>query len=653
MPSSINFQGGTVYRPGTYGIVDASALSASGLTNGNVCVVGNFPHLEQLQLATFIDADDLTLSSPKDSLLALLADYGFNPLQTGGSPTSISLLNVQPNTQASLNIGSGVEIKSGYFGTRGNSLSLSIKNNGVTTSANGAEEAGLSIVLTDNKIGANNPYDAIIVDFEKLCKLTSATTLDTLTVSFSSSTGLFSLDFSDTDTIATQKDYSIPVATGLLTCPSNASAYTVTVSGKDKAGNALEQTFNVVAGGAVLDLGADFGFVSLVNPSVDNLSFTFAGKMMSEDATQYADFNSLLKKLEGAEFANVLTGFSLLTQKSYSYSDIDDISAATIKATTVKVTAFKGTLVNAINNSGLPIIAEKLSAAYDYAALADGVTDIKRFTGGSESASALSDWQDGFESLYHKNVQIVIPYTSTLAIQQALRDSFKAAVGQGGSEKNGWVGASDNQTLEQLSSGWVNQLNDKNIALVGQQVVIVDPITSLNKTMPCIFTAFMMGCAQAALGIAVPQTRKQLRIVDTKENWKREQDVEKAIKRSIVVMSALGNNPLRIERSVTTYRVDSNPIFSEVSANDSVNSSIRDLRQAVESQIGDAITSNKLLKVTNVVENRLLLQRANGIIKNFKDVKIRQNGDSFLVSYSVAAVEPLNFIIVTANVGRF
>jgi hypothetical protein len=59
------------------------------------------------------------------------------------------------------------------------------------------------------------------------------------------------------------------------------------------------------------------------------------------------------------------------------------------------------------------------------------------------------------------------------------------------------------------------------------------------------------------------------------------------------------------------------------------------------------------LKVTNVVENRLLLQRANGIIKNFKDVKIRQNGDSFLVSYSVAAVEPLNFIIVTANVGRF
>jgi hypothetical protein len=163
----------------------------------------------------------------------------------------------------------------------------------------------------------------------------------------------------------------------------------------------------------------------------------------------------------------------------------------------------------------------------------------------------------------------------------------------------------------------------------------------------------MMGCAQAALGIAVPQTRKQLRIVDTKENWKREQDVEKAIKRSIVVMSALGNNPLRIERSVTTYRVDSNPIFSEVSANDSVNSSIRDLRQAVETQIGDAITSNKLLKVTNVVENRLLLQRANGIIKNFKDVKIRQNGDSFLVSYSVAAVEPLNFIIVTANVGRF
>lgn len=652
MPSSINFQGRSVYRPGTYGLVDVSALSSSGLTTGNVCLVGNFPHLEQLQLATYIDADDLKVSSPKDNLLELLAEYGFNPLQSGGSPTSISLLNVQPNTQASLSIGSGVTVKSNYYGSRGNSLSLAISSNGVSTSANEAEEEGLSLVLTDNKIGANSPYDAIVVDFEKLCKLTGVNTLDTLTVSYSSSTGIFSINFSDTDTItAANKTYGIAISSASLTCPANASAYTVIVTGKDKSGNALQQTYNITTAGSSVDLGADFGYIDLINPSVDDLSFTLAGKIFEEDATQYADFNSLLKKLESDDYENVLTGFSLLTEKSYAYSDIDNLSAANIKNLTVKVTAFKGSLVNAINNSGLPITAEKETSAYDYSVPA-GV-DIKRFVGGSESASSLGDWQDAFELLTHQNIQIVVPYSSTLSIQQALRDSFRAAVGMGGSEKNGWVGASDNQTLEQLSSGWVNQLNDKNIALVGQQVSVLDPVTSLTKLMSCTFTAFMMACAQASLGVAVPLTRKQLRIVDTKENWKREQDVEKAIKRSIVVMSALGNNPIRIERSVTTYRVDNNPIFCEVSANDSVNSSIRDLRQAVESQIGDGITSNKLVKVLNIVENRLLLQRSNGVIKNFKDVKVRQNGDTFLVSYSVAAVEPLNFIIVTANVGRF
>ena len=62
---------------------------------------------------------------------------------------------------------------------------------------------------------------------------------------------------------------------------------------------------------------------------------------------------------------------------------------------------------------------------------------------------------------------------------------------------------------------------------------------------------------------------------------------------------SLSFSPLgyRVERSVTTYLEDDNPIFSEVSANESVNASIRGLRSQLDALIGTAnrsLTANRV-----------------------------------------------------------
>jgi hypothetical protein len=109
----------------------------------------------------------------------------------------------------------------------------------------------------------------------------------------------------------------------------------------------------------------------------------------------------------------------------------------------------------------------------------------------------------------------------------------------------------------------------------------------------------------------------------------------------------------RVERSVTTWLKDDNPIYSEVSANESINASVRDLRSALDIYIGDANRSMTANRIKSIVEARLNRQVLDGVIKAFKDVVLEDLGDTLNVNYTVASVEPINFIRITASVARF
>jgi hypothetical protein len=656
MPSSINFQGRTVYRPGTYGQANAVAAGGTGLSVGNVCVIGKFPFIEKGVLSKKSDAEDLLALDPKNLELALIADYGFNPLSTGARPTSISLLNIQPNTQAALSIGSGVSVKSAYWGSRGNRMFLSIANNGSLDTAGTSSMPGMNIKLTDS--GTGEVSSDISVDLVKLGVLKGKAAFNgpgnTLTASLTSA-GQFTIAFQRTQAVSNAgTTMNLAIQSCSLQAPDGDAVYTITVVGKDKSGNALTEVLTIPDGGSTTELGDTFSFITSLTSTINGANCVLSGNIIDVDANTYDSFNSLLALLASAEYSEVLDGFSVLVESNFKVEDLDLFTAADLTdGNSLKLTANKALLVKALNAAGLPMLASKASAAYDYSIPAVGTIQTLSFTGGSESSAASGDWKAGFDGLFHQNVQILCAYTDDISIQLLLKQSLKDSIAAGGMEKNAWVGSSAGQTIDAISGNWINALNDRNFAVVGQQVKVNNPFTGALLTKDPMFLALMLACGQAALGPAIPLTRKEIRIVDTVQVWSREQDIEKAIKKSLVVISSLGNNPLRVERSVTTYRIDDNAIFSEVSANDSVNTSLRDVRLSVDSLIGGVANENSLASVKGIIETRLTLQRTLGYIKNFKDVKVRQSGDTFLASYSLAATEPLNFVIVTANVGRF
>ena len=109
----------------------------------------------------------------------------------------------------------------------------------------------------------------------------------------------------------------------------------------------------------------------------------------------------------------------------------------------------------------------------------------------------------------------------------------------------------------------------------------------------------------------------------------------------------------RVERSVTTWIKDNNPIYSEVSANESINASVRELRSVLDAFIGQGNSVSTISAIKGIASENLRSQVDRSIIKAFKDLVLEDLGDTVRVNYTVAAVEPLNFILINASVRRF
>jgi hypothetical protein len=156
---------------------------------------------------------------------------------------------------------------------------------------------------------------------------------------------------------------------------------------------------------------------------------------------------------------------------------------------------------------------------------------------------------------------------------------------------------------------------------------------------------------QAGTSVATPLTWKRPSLYNVRAKWDGSRDASEAISKGIINISAdtLG---FKVERSVTTWLEDDNPVYSEMSANESINTSVRDLRGALKIRVGDKVYGNTAAKMKTVVEARLNQQVTQGIIKAWRNAALEDLGDTVRVNYEVAAIEPLNFILITASVVR-
>lgn len=641
MPSSIYYNGQRRYRPGVYSKVITQS-SNTGLSIGNVAIVGDFPVLEQNKVHTFTAYDDLVAATRSKNDTADIASLAFNPLRSEASTiTSLTLVNAR-STVAAYNDNQGLRISSRLYGNVGRQLSTTLSQNANNKYKLVVIEGGQAVETLDN-LGegadiASLKYDGAFFD---------ASSMEVTATNFKVTV---QKDLANAE-IVDQTEAIGKSCEGLVRfkCLSNQTTNVdMTIVGLDATGAPQTEVVaiaNTVNAGDTVSSTNVFSYVTSLAWDVitfdGNAELSF--EMIDRALTDISDVEGLLNEIVMKDSDFVIVSPSVTTKGE----DLDRLTSASIQAVVVGLTTDLSDVINAITNGSAYVTASKQNNE-----------KMNTFTAhnlklGSEGASiASSDWDNAFDALVHKDINTVVPWTNAVDIHIKVKAHCLKASTDAGMERNAFVGAAPAQTLLAVHNTHSKVLNDRNVAVCAQGLTFIDNNNKeITKTEP-YWMALVLACVQGATPVAEPMTRKEPRIIKTSQAFNAEQDVDDAIKKGIIVLGNPGARGIRIERSVTTFQ-NANPVYSEVSANESLNTSVKDLRAQLEKMIGGKVTANSEGLVLQRAINRLNFQKAEGVIKDFKNVRSTSAGDTMNIIYDVAVIEPLNFITTTANVAQF
>jgi len=656
MPSSLNLNGLKVYRPAVYAEIDASALGGQEASTGNVCLVGSFPSFKQNEALTFTSAQSLVRYDHSDRELAHIGKVAFAPSLDERVPAganTLTMLNVAPTTQAQLSIDDAgtpsapaLILKSKVWGSKGNRTQVTIENTStdqvnITVVRDGVSEVFEGIESDDV---ASISYEGNLLDVSSIEGNRIEGIIYSWTQEEAMSNGAVTFDVSDI------------VVDSELTLSLGSTAHTadviVTVIGEDLSGLALTASYTFSAEDSADQSTSAFGSVSSIVANSTDLAYTGELIVSGSKTLDPADFNTLSEMIEAVDqFPSVSAVYT--AGKDYAPDEFDAFSDSDISVGngSAIIRCDLAEIIGALSSSNLVSAERATNGIRSVAQSSSPVPLTAMLSGGSSSSANLSNWTTALTNIESSDIQIIVPWSGDEdvhgEIKKHLRNSAIA-----GRERNAWIGADANESLTQLNTrAKSSSMNDRNMALVGQSIKLIDPLGKTVTRDP-MWLALMLACMQAGTPVATPLTRKYPDVVDVLGQWDGNKDASEAIRKGVCSL-CFGPFGWRVERSVTTWLKDDNPIYSEVSANESINASVRDLRGALDIYIGDANRSMTANRIKSIVEARLNRQVLDGVIKAFKDVVLEDLGDTLNVNYTVASVEPINFIRITASVARF
>jgi hypothetical protein len=650
MPTSIFFNGQRRFRPSVYARVINNLSEQAAPATGNLALVGDFPQLQQATPVRFTNSLDLAdymrgTNGDVDTAAALM----FKPLEGDGTIDSLTLVNAGASTQASTTNG-GLKVKSRLWGTDGNRLKVKIASNADDSTLYDLEV--IEGVVTREKVVQLGDGAVASIEYQpaQANETLARMTLEVSASDFNIDAGLSYLE----PTIQgggdlLEGDTPCNGQVTLTVIDAQAAQSLFNIAGLNASGVVTAQSISVPA-----DAQAGDTFVT-TNP-FSKITGIFATSAASFAGALRVDFNLFSKPLDQIDniedtlnevksLGDELSGDFIITTPAATLAgaDLDAMSEATIFDVARSFTADLITLIDWFNGSAF-VEAEKVSNGV----ITPAANAVRMLGGSKDAVLSEDDWQLAFDSIKRLDVNIVVPFSDSVDLIKLAAQHAVDAAQDAGYERNVWAGTSSAQTVQQAYAGYSKQLNDRNVAVTPQSI-IVD-----GKTLDPRFTACLLAGIQGATSISEPMTRKRptSAVTGTVENFNREDDASLAIRRGLVIFADPSTTGLRVERSVTTWLKDDNPVYSEVSANESVNQSIRLLRADLNAQIGTKVTEARRAAVQKVAEKSLGEQKRNGIIKDFRDLTVTLEGDVANVIYSLAAVEPLNFITVTANIVR-
>jgi hypothetical protein len=380
--------------------------------------------------------------------------------------------------------------------------------------------------------------------------------------------------------------------------------------------------------GSQITVSVEEGTITVSSQGTDILTLT------ENEAYDLRSALTLIGQLDGISTTLIEPRVIPLAELDYFNEDIADSATLEIKAPNQE-------LYSKLALSSL------VDVAIDTASTAGVLTTGTEYaSGGSQGVN--TDIASAYSSIENVNIQIIVPFSFTEADQIALLDHLKNA-SNAGFERQAYVAIENTSDLSAVKSRSA-KINSPSVALASQNIILYNA-EGRKVEKDARFTAILYAGMQAGSDIGEPLTRKRPNVLGTKQVWDTHNDAEQALRSGTIFISQ-GSISLHIERSITTHLTDNNPILSEISAYESVLSSLRDIRLALSDQLGRPTKLSQIPLIESRVSARLGQQVRDGMIKAYANIQLEDLGDQVAVSYDLAPLEPLNFITVTAVAQR-
>lgn len=370
--------------------------------------------------------------------------------------------------------------------------------------------------------------------------------------------------------------------------------------------------------------------------------------------TSNSIFDTVQKLVDRLNSINGLTAQALATNSStLLVAELDYSPATSLVGAAADFFADLNAFIVAINQGSQFMTAARATGA----SLVPANTASPVFlAGGIEGTATITEYQSAFRLLKKRRANIIVPLTRDPAVHALLLEHLIFRAGEGQSEANGYVGIGTAGGAGETLSNYRTQLqtlNTRHISGISEEVQRFDPITGEATWYPPHFLAAIAAGMQAGSAIGEPLTRKIINALDVRNDssWSREDDAEILLDSGAMFTESIDGVGIRWVRSLTTFLQSDNVVFTEMSANESANQAVFDLRRALDQKIGDRALASSVGVIKGIAIDTLERLVTDEIIAGFKPetLTVEQVGDVFPVSVEIAPIVPINFIPITVH----
>lgn len=703
MAGGIVFDGSIQRVPGVYAEYDADGLGTITSAAGNLAVVGKFPSLPQHTPTVFTKPKALRALNPSDLTLALLAKICWNPANDDRirGIASLTMVNVQGCSAAFKTFldaaGSphpSVTFTAKLFGLPGNSVYVALKP---STDTNFIDifVTGYGKTETAKKVGSGV---ALKLD-SSACPELLVSKSDTATASLFNDAVNVTDGWCNRFTWAWTRHMWKNAGADPLTGAGDVYTFTghkLPVMGKlymyaaadSASGNKVKLTVvGLDVNGATVTASAELshaiapfstGDSAVLKSGATEVIFSRIDTMeWSADGSSYATppvlhgtaFDLTLDQAHGfssaADFAAYLSPFSSAGWAVNAQSpSLTSIPANQLDGATDTNTMPSGggtfrantwAVVQVINATSSMIGAARASGAATSGILPPAPfggsgTSAGPLVGGTQAGSvADADYIDGLAKIKTKPINVVVAMGTTNVTQASDLTSHIKDAAVAGFYRNGYFGTDTNQTPDEVYDGWTSQTNSRHLSVIAQEPLLANPLTGVKQYFGTEWLAVLLAAMQCGRAIGIPLTNKKPNLLGVRQNWTLGDDDNEVIGKGIYAITE-DDTGYKVLRSITSWISDDNPVYEEVSANESGNATVADLNANLKPKIGDPAKIGPR-QLEGLVAKILDKQVTAGIITSWDKTTlvIEKVADKYSIDYDFVPVFPFNFAVVHAH----